>query len=57
MRHLWRKRRMSNKEFKTKSMVRRKEKEELKQKFEERMARGKIRALEEEIKRINQAFE
>ena len=38
-------------------MVRRKEKEELKQKFEERMARGKIRALEEEIKRINQAFE
>jgi len=37
-------------------MVRRKE-EELYKKFEGRMIRGKIRALGEEIKRINRALE
>ena len=43
--------------IKTKSMVRKVEEEELKKQFEERMKKGKIRALEEEIKRINRDLE
>ena len=43
--------------IKTRTMVRRKEEEELKKKHEGKMTREKIKALEKEIKRINQARE
>jgi len=43
--------------IKTRNMVRRKEEQELKKQFEGRMTRGKTRALEQVIKRINRAFE